>query len=322
MFMKETHFDQQSIERFGMGGGVLPTSLDPETKEPLFLLGRERWSSLWRGSLNWSGFEGSRRKAETNLEASLREFTEETLGVVIEKEKIQRMIHDGEHLFRVVLRVVSESKIPRFHTTYVVSIKYDENIPSLFMEKRLHIEYVDRLVQEWKQTRSQWLMETSENPEEEEDYIGKLVDCGTYIQTQRSLLNVPSFLKHPWKRSVEDEHLFNASFSNQLDVLMGRKYFELRRKIERAVQTSHDCMTIVRDKRWNEIQNVVFNSDYLEKDQVRWWKKEELERVLEDRGVYSTDKFRPYFLPVLQIALSKMIDPSQPVCPSERNSFL
>tara|TARA_B110001450_G_scaffold87075_1_gene82936 strand:+ start:20740 stop:21048 length:309 start_codon:yes stop_codon:yes gene_type:complete len=58
------------------------------------------------------------------------------------------------------------------------------------------------------------------------------------------------------------------------------------------------------DERWRLLQQVHVNADYLEKDQVRWWSINELGDVISAKGQLGADRFRPYFLPVLQTALN------------------
>jgi hypothetical protein len=58
------------------------------------------------------------------------------------------------------------------------------------------------------------------------------------------------------------------------------------------------------DGRWRLLQHVDVNVDHLEKDQVRWWSIDELDAVIVGQGQFGVDRFRPYFLPVLQTALT------------------
>ena len=60
-----------------------------------------------------------------------------------------------------------------------------------------------------------------------------------------------------------------------------------------------------RDATWNLLQDVHVLKDHLEKDQVRWWSENELRQVMEQRGTLGSDRFRPYFMPVLQTILAE-----------------
>ena len=85
--LQSATFSDESIDAHGMGGGVVPFAVTPEGDVRL-LLGRERWINSWRGSCRWSGFEGSRKDGESLQDTSVREFVEESLGVVLDARSI------------------------------------------------------------------------------------------------------------------------------------------------------------------------------------------------------------------------------------------
>jgi hypothetical protein len=51
------------------------------------------------------------------------------------------------------------------------------------------------------------------------------------------------------------------------------------------------------------LQCVNVNLDHLEKDHIRWWNVPLLHAVMQGRGVCDKERFRPYFMPVLQTLL-------------------
>lgn len=76
-------------------------------------------------------------------------------------------------------------------------------------------------------------------------------------------------------------------------------------RVERAL-TAHPGVRVRRDPGTGALASVELNRDHLEKDQVRWWSAEKLGRVLDGRGTLGPDRFRPYFLPVLQTLLQEL----------------
>ena len=239
MEIRYTKFDEADVEKYCMGAGVIPVSMNQTTKEPHLLLGRERWVPMWKGSCRWSGFEGARKSFESVLSSASREFKEECLDVFPEAEnKVVR----GEHWFRVVLRVMSPDKIgTRFHVTYVVLVDWDATIPSLFQRQRKGIEKLDAVVQEWK-----------------------------------------------YRAQKEDGNILH-----------------LKDRVEKYI-LSHPCVTVEREEASGDLTDVRIHKDYLEKDQIRWWSVSDLKTVLSNKGSHDTERFRPYFLPVLKTILAEL----------------
>lgn len=54
------------------------------------------------------------------------------------------------------------------------------------------------------------------------------------------------------------------------------------------------------------LDTVKMNVDYMEKDQVRWWTLDELDAVYLSHGYHAGERFRPFFLPVLQLILEEL----------------
>lgn len=298
-------FDQSTIETHGMGAGVVPVSQTPNG-EHVFLLGRERFCPQWKGSCRWSGFEGSRKDMESLSETALREFHEESLGIIpgIDDTYLANRLY----WIRVVLCISSERHAERYHSTYVTHISYDPDLPHRFLQLRLQLESIDRLLQEWAYTRPIVLGESTDiGPVIVLDNDDADMNAASIarILVQRRVsepIEEGSVLPSPWTRI--DDHLQEAILEGEsaYGVLQWTK---LRDRLERTL-CDHPSLTVRRDNIWNLVQEVCVMKDYLEKDQVRWWSESELRQVLEQRGVSGSDRFRPYFLPVLQTIISQL----------------
>ena len=80
-------------------------------------------------------------------------------------------------------------------------------------------------------------------------------------------------------------------------------WFETRDRLERALVSILRPRS--RDARWGRVQDASVHRDFLEKDQIRWWSVTDLASVIDGRGRFGPERFRPYFLPVLQTILSE-----------------
>lgn len=293
-----------------MGAGVVPIATLEDGSHRL-LLGRERFMPSWKGSCRWSGFEGSRKDNESMDEAAVREFVEESLGVVpVAGGDALCAVHEREYWIRIVLKILNERKAERYHTTFVLPVMYDENIARKFIQLRMSLEHIDRAAQEWRYARPAVLggedmdvgaVEMIQGDDESE----------TYVRVRRIPRHPsqPHLVAAPWSTDVFNEE------GVQLAILKGGiargvlEWDRLRKRVERTL-VDHPSVSVQRCERWGTLQNVTISKDHLEKDQVRWWSIPELRKVLEGRGQIGTDRFRPYFLPVLQTLLHELsLDP-------------
>lgn len=308
MEIVENNFSEERIERYCMGAGVIPISTD-EKGDIHILLGRERWIPQWKGSCRWSGFEGSRKQNEDVVSSATREFMEESMGVV----EVVPATADRSHksllvahrlrakLFwrRIVLRIQSDRRPERYHCTYVVPVPWDPTVCARFQELRSKIEQLDRLVQEFHFSRPSCLGEMGE-------YIGniKVNEDGSVYATKMAS-TAPCILRRPWSLVDDDTEIVCATFDQDADVRSIVDWSTVRERLERAI-LPHPCVSFVRDGRWNHIQHVSIQRDYIEKDQIRWWTIDDLNAVISGKGQLGPERFRPYFLPVLQTVLMQM----------------
>lgn len=289
MNLQAASFCSGDIERYGMGAGIVPMATRPEDGAVCFLLGRERWMPSWKGSCRWSGFQGARKEHEEMLVTASREFDEESMGSCLsfDREEVQRRLREGDYWIRVVLRIVNEHRrsAHRYHSTHVMRIAWDEAIPRRFQEVRAGVEYVDRLVQELRHTRPRVLHLLTD--------VGDIVD-GTSPAS--------SVVVQHGTEGLEGRR--ETVFTEPDDVEALRAWRLVRERLDRALaQHVHRCVRVVRDSEGRHVTDVQVCKDFLEKDQVRWWTTDELTDVFRNRGTHGNERFRPYFLPVLQTIL-------------------
>lgn len=236
--------------------------------------------------------------------SAAREFVEESMGCARlcprdrPYDRIRDVIQCLEHLNywkRIVLRIDTDRRIERYHTTFLVPVVWSEEIPQRFFDTRMEVEQIDRLLQEWNYTRPFNLGELGE-------IIGPIEVTETAVHVQKCLDTSPCILRRPWRR---DTDVLTATFTDPLDIQDIVRWNEIRNRLTRAVQRcKHPSVSVEYDERWRLLQYVDVNADHLEKDQVRWWSIDELDAVIVGQGQLGVDRFRPYFLPVLQTALT------------------
>ena len=326
MLLSRGKFEQSDIEMYGTGAGIIPVSESP-TGELHLLLGRERFMPAWKGSCRWSGFEGSRKPNESLLETAVREFDEESLGVIFpDKEEVQDILTDKDYMFRVVLRISNERRSERYHSTYVISVPWDANIGNQFASRRSEIEFLDHLRTEMDNLFPSFIL--SDNSPIE---IGDItIENDGSVKIERYVVNADYenslfFVKDPgdghtddededvndivWTREEKLENLAHRERttlqSNHPYVVRLCKWEQVRSKFERMT-INHRSVVTRYGPISGRLQEANVLTDHLEKDQLRWWSTTDLRRVLDMRGFLGNDCFRPYFLPVLQTVLHEL----------------
>lgn len=282
LYTEVTRFDPSDVEARCTSAGVIPVAVRPEDGSVVCLLGRERFVPNWKGSCRWSGMEGSRKPTESIEEAAAREFHEETLGVVADREALRRDVAAARFLLNVTVQVCHEHRAqPRYHSTYLVRVPYDEALPARFLARRGALERLFALVQEWNYVR----------PIAEHERCDR-VEAGDEPGT--AVFEVEGVAE-------ERRHLRGEEARRAL------RWQELRAAILAAAKTVPEGTVFPSvDARWGELQSVRVSTDYLEKDQLRWWTLADLDGVMLERGRRGMEQFRPYFLPVLQTALDHL----------------
>ncbi|MAT09467.1 MAG: hypothetical protein CMM02_08065 [Rhodopirellula sp.] len=283
--LRRETFEEPLIERLGVGGGMIPFAID-EHGTIRVLLGRERFVAGWKGSCRWSGFEGSRKVAETLNETSAREFDEESMGVVMGPKAARRIIDDKLYALRIVLKILSERKTPRYHTNHAVQIPYDATIPKRFLATRIEVEAVERLVQEWRYVRP-------------ESFPAKDVGAVAASADGSEAVEVCALAE-----DVADAPV--TTIRDARECKQALRWATLRAEVDAAVRcAAHPALCVRRRQGW--LCDTTLNADYMEKDLLKWWDLDELQHVISNRGRAGHDRFRPYFLPVLQTLIEEFL---------------
>lgn len=276
--LQPSNFDDSAVARLGMGSGVVPIAYDRDG-DLCLLLGRERYLPNWKGSCRWSGFEGSRKESESLDDTACREFEEESMRVLASTDSIVRMVRDDTAWKKIVLRIQNDRFPERYHCTHVVHVDYEEGAPETFHSERLRVEAIDRTAQEMRITKPEGLGEY---------VLDVLEGDGGNCEV----------------RTVRDDVIRAQVFGGDAgkDVL---KWARVRDRVKALTDEHPIPPSVVVQKRYGFLHDVVVEKDFLEKDQLRWWKTKHLLEVLRNKGQLENDRFRPYFLPVLQVILEE-----------------
>ena len=357
MQIQRGHFDPSDVKLYGAGAGVIPMCIG-EGGEPMLLLGRERFLPQWKGSCRWSGWEGSRKDAETLEQTAVREFNEESLGVVLPAHEMTERIQNGEYWIRVVLRIMNDKKVERYHTTYVFLMPYDPRIAERFLHLRDRVERIERLADDFERLfptfayKSDILMEIGDVDVDDEwvvlhrapveDACNLCPECQlardtwSELDEEVAVQDVEDAIADVEKEAVstvcthagEDEgeevegvlDLFRCRLSwtageegrqtmtfpaEHPYAVRLKAWKEVRAKLEQSLIV-HECVHVCRGPLSGHIQHVSVCTDFLEKDQMRWWPVSDLRRVMDMRGYLGHECFRPYFLPVMQTILHEV----------------
>ena len=106
----------------------------------MFLLGREAHVAGWNGSGRMSGFEGSTDASDaTDVDNAVREFVEESLGVLVEDdgEELNRQLSDDDFAVRVCIH---DPRRASKHCTFVKRFDWPPGIEEKFAERRSALE--------------------------------------------------------------------------------------------------------------------------------------------------------------------------------------
>jgi hypothetical protein len=283
-------FDVAHVDAYCMGTGVIPIARSPDGQVRL-LLGRERWITQWKGSCRWSGFEGGRKHGEGVVAAAVREFHEESLDVVADPATVHERLTESDFWLRVVTSTALDhakgtevgAAPRRYHCTYVLPVPWDESLPARFRTIRSRIEQLDSLAQEWRHVRpDDWPVGATVGPIDARVATSDAPDEATVVFAD----NAPVLLRGP-------------------EAQRAAQWSAVRDRIERVL-VQHPSVSVTRDPQWSLLQGLCVKRDYLEKDQVRWWSLSDLTRVLRGRGQSDGERFRPFFLPVLQTVVAQV----------------
>lgn len=111
-----------------MGGGILPVALYKD--KFYFLFSREYNKSDRRDSGMWSDFGGSSEPNESIIDTSIREGWEESVGFLGNKSQVGKLVYNN------TIKTITKNN----HTTYIILIDYDKNLPNMFNNNFSYLE--------------------------------------------------------------------------------------------------------------------------------------------------------------------------------------
>lgn len=115
------------------GAGILPFRVTPDGSIA-FLLGREAHVAGWAGSGKLSAFEGGVNAGEDDVDNAVREFIEESLGVVCDAPgELDDELRQGNFSVRVCVQDVRRAEE---HTTYVRRFEWTPDVVDTFAARR------------------------------------------------------------------------------------------------------------------------------------------------------------------------------------------
>ena len=299
MQIQRSDFDAESIERFGSGAGIIPLARAP-SGEYHMLLGRERFLPSWKGSCRWSDFGGGRKQGETLLQTAVREFSEESLGIVEDVAMLRRRLEDKDYWIRVVLRIHSDTgkRVERYHCTYVLEVPWCPSMVESFSIRRRDMETLDNIAKEMDRLFPEFAM-----------VDGRDVELGSVCKAEERIMLFRHVSDSSDLPEESEEWAADSSGWQVLGLPHSHPYahrirlWEAMRTRAESMLVDHPCLRTKIGPISKRLQMLSVLPDYLEKDQVRWWSSLDLRRVLDQKGFLGNDCFRPYFLPVLQTVL-------------------
>lgn len=335
MQMQRDTFNPNHIEQLGNGAGILPLART-STGEFYVLLGRERFLPGWKGSCRWSGFEGSRKEKEAILTTAVREFSEESLEVLFPVPKeVERILTQKEYWTRVVLYVKNERRTERYHSTYVVKVPFNPDLPAVFSEKRSNMERLDLLSKEFLRLFPTFALSRSFKVE-----LGDVRTQAGGVRITRHMVPIPEDVREDSCVGTREEFLTRCREAQEIEsdseqeeeilrwetekreggellqtlhIPATHPYFSrlqawehVRVRLEKEAEREYSCVQTRWSSRFNRLQEFHVSVDHLEKDQIRWWSLTDLRLVMDHRGTLGNEVFRPYFLPVLQTVLHEL----------------
>tara|TARA_A100001015_G_scaffold222019_1_gene249983 strand:+ start:124 stop:1014 length:891 start_codon:yes stop_codon:yes gene_type:complete len=285
-------FQSTLIEKYNIGSGIIPISID-DTGNIRILLAKERYSPNWKGSNRWSGFEGGKKNLETCIETALREFNEESLGVVQTFRDMKDSLVNYEYNYRFVVNIHQDKLLNKFHTTYIVQVPWQPNCINDFKQVKdrlLNIHTCNKLLQCIN------------------SMIGKYKIGGNFCfndisGTLSGIKNV-SKVNNTIKVIIKIDNKEHIIYDDSCDYLLFWKpAVEILTSMVKDF--NHPCLTIIKDC-YGNIYNVIVKDDYLEKECMKWWTIKDLKEVCKNGGTCENESFKCFFMPVIKTLLDEL----------------
>ena len=310
------------------GAGILPFFVDDQ-QEVHFLLAKERFVPHWRGSSRWSGFEGGNKASEDVYDNAVREFVEESVGVITGPSgtnDIRSRLQDGDYAMRI--NVVTENSASTdstrrahedcMHVTFVVQWPYDETIVDRFTSLRKELVALHNLGEIMQSLAKQVpnvypFYRTGEHVEiwhvtyvvASVDHV-KLVDTHLTIElTLRSRTPPPT---HTIRKKINYRVVAPVLHFAQAYEQYIRCCHNATKGLAQVYPRTPPNAIGYTMSEFGTVTSVSVQHDYLEKACVKLWQIDDLKRLVSDSS--TSDIFRPYFLHVLRSVLEAFTEKS------------
>ena len=305
--------------------GCCPGASSPEG-EVAILLGREACVQ----SRRWAPFEGSAKPGETCEQGAAREFVEESLGLIkfaepcgmdtpfVNVQQAAAALEIGAFSHRVQLRYPLRPRPTSVKeaTTLMARVPYDPGLETRFVTIRMQLIKLSRF--------STTLHKLRLRVESPASLYGRGVNIGGRQMRVLDVLHMSDFRRSlagvSFEASVRcvdptsPEHRRFIRIGLQLSYatcLYTVIYFVHLAVFRSLVSTAdgilkqilqHPAVRIVWDEH-GEICGLRVNSDYLEKDRVRYWSREDLCEMMDARGHFKGELFRSSSCGLIEICL-------------------
>ena len=294
MNIQISNFDENIVERNGIGAGIIPISVNEEGKY-CFLLAKERYNPTWKGSNRWSGFEGGRKSFESMNDNALREYYEESLDTIrTEGGDMRDIINSKKYNIKIVINMHQEKLQSRYHTTYLVWVPWQTKCIEEFdriRKKLLNIQLCEEILNKLY-TDINIFKINSESP------IG-LIHAVKNIERKEENKMCTTYIVNDNNRNVEKKVVSKIDEKAIMWQYMRKcTTFILKLFDHPAVVKKYDYCGI--------IYNVNVGEDYLEKEKMKWWDIDKIKAILKNGGSYENEQFKSFFMPVLKCIIDNI----------------
>jgi hypothetical protein len=306
--IEATYFDKDDIKANTMGAGIFPVGLDKNGTIHV-MLGKERYISHWKGSLKWSGFEGGRKGKESIETTASREYLEESLGVmdVIDCHgSLEHFLQTDNYVTKFILSIIhNPTDPPKYHTTYIVQVQYDEAIPHTFDAIRqalIEIQNTQSNISSYRDILRQSPLILPGGTWADDEVV---VDVIQYMTTNTSLLIKLLTTKGVRAIAYHATTDLKNEMKNVFLEYMKTRYL-LHKQILACLKKGFGKLIKFKTNEMGLLYDAFVVDDVVEKQSISWWRLDELKEVLKNGGYVRTEFFRAYFLPILQSAVKEL----------------
>lgn len=307
------------------GAGVIPFSVN-EHGDVLFLLAKERYVANWRGSSRWSGFEGGAKSGEGVVENAVREFYEESISAFDDGGTacLSEQFENGDYAMRVNVitgQLCQSHSTQTLHVTFVKQFPYLPALPGIFNTKRNELialqqcsETLNKLKRELPEPKYPFLREGSLLSIAGMHYVVCDIVNVSLSQSHRSVMTITLKLRASCVPETAEcatsvrLHRITMHVAGMLAISAHTytSWFNTRRNTEDLLTNTSappDSMVIQRTTS-GRLDKLYILPEFLEKSCVRYWSYEELKTLMYKQRPF-IDEFRPYFIRVLRLVLTR-----------------